>query len=144
MADIDHILERLRQGHLLFGLVDLGQAVLQGFAGHELLHHIVQPLVVVEIKHLDDVGMAQLGNRLGLILEAVDESWVVGKVRVDQLDCYRTLQVRIDGLEHSRHAPLPEHLLDLIAPTEHLANPSVCVHSFLFTIPVKLKKRHNV
>ena len=94
--------------------------VLQGLAGHELLHHVVQVVVVVEIEDLDDMRVAQLGDGGGFFFEAGEELGIARQVRVDHLDRHDAFQVGVVGLVNRRHATLPEQLVDAVAPAQGL------------------------
>src|SRR5690606_25085345 len=81
------------------------QPILQGLAGHKFKDDIVGVFVVVEVKNLDDVGVAQLGHGGRLCHETAHKGRVIGKVRVNQLHRHHATQVRIGSLVNGRHAP---------------------------------------
>ena len=120
LGDVAGIGNRLLQGQLAPGAVQAAQALLQRLAGHELLHHVVQVLVVVEVEDLHDVRVAQLGDGGGFLLEAGDELGIARQVRVDHLDRHDALQVGVVGFVDGRHTALPEQLVDAVAPAERL------------------------
>src|SRR5881628_1749145 len=85
----------------------------QAAAWHVLDDHVRRPLELAVVVDVDDVGMAQLRDRLRLVAEAGDRVRV-GRHRLHHLDRAGALQVGVVGAEDASHRALADELLDLV------------------------------
>ncbi len=85
-------------------------------ASFDQLHdHVVGVAVLTEVVDADDVGMAQVGGRLGLATETRREGPVRSEVRMQDLDRHRSAEGEILRLEDVAHAPASEVSDDSVA-----------------------------
>ena len=87
----------------------------QAAARDVLDDHVGGALKVAEVVDVDDVGVAELGDRLGLVAEAGDRI-DVGCDRLHDLDRAGPLQLRVIGAIDDAHRPLADEILDLVGP----------------------------
>ena len=95
----------------------------------QILHDHVGGAVLhlVEVHHVDDVGVAQLAGDLRLPAEAGEQLASAGHVRPQQLDREPLLgQPSVPRLVHCAHAPLVDLAYDLIGAIQHLPHPALC------------------
>ena len=99
---------------------DLGQrAALHVLHGDEVGARVLAPVVDV-----DDVGVAEVGGRLGLAAEALDEVGVDGELGEQHLDRHLAVEQQVAGEEHVGHTAAPDPLVDLVAVVdETVASP---------------------
>jgi hypothetical protein len=94
-------------------------------ASRQVGHHQVwSVLVLAKIHHLDDVGMGQPRQRLGLALETLERPRKHLRrelLRADHLDRHIAFYAGIEGFVNSCHPALAELLEDVIA-SEGLTN----------------------
>jgi hypothetical protein len=82
----------------------------------EVLHDDkVGAVVVTDVVDDDDIGMAELGSRAGLSLEALDELLVEGELGREDLDGHVAIEGRLEGAVDHGHAPTSQLFDDLIA-----------------------------
>src|SRR5690606_853341 len=104
----------------------LGDELLEGLAVDELGDDVA--LVGAgagEVEDLEDVLVAQLGDRLRLALEPLARFLVIGQVAVQHLDRDLAAKRGVEPAVHDGHAPLT-HLLEELVLVECLADP--CAH----------------
>ena len=106
------------------GAIEVYEPILEGFARYVIQHHVVEITVVVEVVHLNDVWVAQLGHRGRFLFKATHKGRVAGQVGVDQFYGDRPLQIGIVRLVHRRHSPLAEYRFDFVAPANGVSNPT--------------------
>ena len=99
------------------------QAVLECFPRKELQHHVIHAVIIVEIVHLHDIGMAQARYSRRFTLEALDEHRIGRKMGMDKLDRNNPLQIWIGRLVDRRHASLSEQCIDSVTSTQSPPNP---------------------
>ena len=81
----------------------------------EVLHrHEVAAVHVVEVEDLDDVGVAEARDGLGLTAEALEEVGILGEAGAHDLERDRALERGKVGLVHRGHAALSEGRDDLV------------------------------
>ena len=94
------------------------QQLLQRVSGDVLHHEVDEPGLALDPIDRNDVGMVELGRRLGFLVEARNQLGVVRHLRRQYLDCHLALQRQVLGQEHDRHAAPPQQAGDLVAPGE--------------------------
>ena len=90
-------------------------------AVHELHDDVRAVGVGAEVVHADDVGMAQRGGGLGLLLEAGDEGGVAPVLGVKDLDRDLAAELGVGGAIDRRHAALAQELDEPVSAPEHVA-----------------------
>lgn len=100
--------------------------LLQRDAVDELHDNVIGIVGGGDVKHLDNVGMAEHGNSLSLRLEAAEELLILGKFVLQNLHCHKTVQAVAAGLIHHRHASGADDLQELIPVVQQLSN--ILVH----------------
>ena len=119
------------------GPVELAPALhilLEGDAVDELHDDIVHVAPAAHVVDGHDVGVAEHGDGLGLVVEPAAELRVLAEVFFEHLDGDQTVEPVALGLEHHRHAPGADDLQDLIAVVQHLSY--VSFHSQASFLPV--------
>src|SRR6185503_12878797 len=91
------------------------QALLQRAAVDVLHDEVVEPGLALYPVDGNDVGMIELGRRLGFLLEAMDHLGVVRGLRRKHLDRHLPLEHQVLRQEHHGHATPAEQSDDLIA-----------------------------
>ena len=93
----------------------------------EVLHDDVwrAPVGLVEIDHLDDVGVAQTAGQFGLAAEAGNSLGVDGRLAEEQLDRKAPLQAQVGRLVHHPHPALTDDALDAVGVVQNLADASL-------------------
>ena len=94
---------------------DLGQ----GVTLHVLHDDEVRAVGLAPVEHRHDVGVLQVGGRLGLAAEALDESCVGGQRREQHLDRHRPVEHLVACQVDLGHAAAPEPPVQLVAPVEN-------------------------
>jgi hypothetical protein len=92
------------------GLV--GDDVLQVAAGNQLADDEREALVLAEVIYLEDIGVVQPRDRLGLLGEPLRERGVLCVKGGQHLDSHVPVEVGIVASEHGGHAAAPELLDD--------------------------------
>src|SRR5213593_1729859 len=87
--------------------------VRQAAAGDVLDDHVRRALELAEVVDVDDVRVAEPGDRLGLVPEAGDRARIGGD-RLHDLDRARSLELRVIGAVHHAHRALAYEVLDLV------------------------------
>src|ERR1700674_1859015 len=85
----------------------------QAAAGNELNDHVRSPVEFAEVVHVDDVGVAHLGDRLRLVAEAGHRVGPDG-YSLEYLDGAGSLQLGVVGLVDEAHRTLADELLDFV------------------------------
>ena len=85
----------------------------------ELVDHKPQAVVDAEVINSNDVGMVDLGDRLGFTFKAFDKLTIFVKRFIENLDRYDAIEADLPALEHGAHAALANFLLEPI-PTKRL------------------------
>jgi hypothetical protein len=112
-----HEADRVRGGQTLAGLQVHPHAVTprprlllpplaERLPRHELHGDEPLPLGLAHLVHVHDVGMGELGERLGFSLQA--QGMAFRCLGVQELDGDRTIEGLVVGLEHRAHAALTE------------------------------------
>ena len=110
-GDLRRLLARERS----VGAEDVGQrAALHVLHGDEVGAGVLAPVVDV-----DDVGMAQVGRRLRLAAEPLDEVGVGGELGEQHLDRHLAIEQQVAGDEHVGHTAATDSLVDLVAVVEN-------------------------
>ena len=108
-------------------LAPLLHVLLQRDAVDELHDDIFDIAAPGHVVHRHDVGMGQLGDSLGLRVEAAAEVLVLGQITLQDLDGHQPVQPVALGLVDHRHAPGADALQDLIAVVQHSPDIRVLV-----------------
>ncbi len=110
----------------------VGHQALQGSPVHVLHDDVGQLALAPKVVDRQDIGMAQLRDRLRLALEAGQESLVAHVVLRQDLDGYHPLQAGLEGLEHLGH-PTFAQCFDDPVPAQRLADE--LIHDCLSSRP---------
>jgi hypothetical protein len=87
----------------------------------DILHHDIMSVAVqADIIDVDDVGVAQVCCRLGLVVKALQEAGIGGIVAVEHLHRDAPVQAQIAPTVDPRHAAFADLLLQLITVIENL------------------------
>ena len=117
--------------------------LLEGDSVDELHDDIVHVPPAADIVHRHNVGMAEHGDGLGLVVEPAAELRVLAEVLFQHLDGHHPVEPVALGLEHHRHASGPNDLQDLIAVIQHLSYVSFHSQAFLsFTAGAAARRSH--
>ena len=84
---------------------------------HVLHHDEVGALLLTPVVHADDVGMVEVGRRLGLPTEALHEAGIARELIEQDLDRHRTIQQQVARQIHVGHTAagdLPVELVPLV------------------------------
>ena len=96
------------------GAQDVGErAALHVLHGDEVGVGVLAPVV-----DGDDVGMVEVGGRLGFAAEPLDEVRVGGELGEQHLDGHRAIEQQVACQEDVGHSAAPDALLDLVAVVE--------------------------
>jgi len=82
-------------------------------AGDVLDDHVGRPLKLAEVVDVDDVGVAQPGDRLRLVAETRHGVGIRGH-RLQHLDRPGPLELRVVGAKDHAHGSLSDEVLDLV------------------------------
>ncbi len=83
------------------------QSILERAAVNKLHHHVIRRAVVIEVVDLNDVGVAQCADVLGLAREAAEEVRVFGQERVHEFDGHVAVEAGLIGFVYFGHAAAP-------------------------------------
>lgn len=113
--------DRLAQGHhqtrrLTVRETPFRGQLLQVRAIHVFQGQIWLTLVFADFVDLDDVGMLQGGNGLGLAAKTSDSRCIGRTVGQDHLDGDGSLQSRVIGFVNNPHAAVAQHQFDDVRP----------------------------
>ena len=75
----------------------------------------VRAVVLAPVEHRDDVGVGQVGGRLSLPAEPLDEGLVDGELGEEHLEGDRPIELAVDGPVDLRHAAARHQMGDLVA-----------------------------
>ena len=89
-----------------------GDAVRQASSGDQVEHEVEAAVLFARVVELDDVGMADPPDRLGLTQPAPAILGTDPHARADNLDGDVAGQLRLPRLIDDRHAHPPQHALD--------------------------------
>ena len=102
---------------------EVSQAIAQALALEQLHHEIDDAVVgVAEVGDVDDVGVADLVDGLGLLEEARHQARIGAQVRAQHLDGHPLADHRMLGEVDGTHATFAENADDLVvtdAATDH-------------------------
>ena len=98
------------------------QVFFQGDAVHILHHDILQPVGHRHVIHLDDVGVIQDGDRLGLVFEAADQFLIVEKFFLEHFDGDGVAVLFVHTAVHVGHAADADEALNQITAIEPPSN----------------------
>ncbi len=104
--------------------------LLEGDAVNELHDDIVHVPPAAHVVHRHDVGVAEHGDGLGLVVEPAAELRVLAQVLLQHLNGHHPVEPVAFRFEDHRHAPGPDDLQYLIAVIQHLSY--VSFHSQVF------------
>ena len=121
-GDLVGDLGRLHRVDVPVGPQDVGQRA----ALHVLHRHEVGVGVLAPVVDGDDVGVGQVGRRLGLAAEPLDEVRVGGELGEQHLDGDQTVEQQVARQEDVGHAAAPDALLDFVAVVEDRPLAVVC------------------
>jgi hypothetical protein len=93
----------------------VAQPEAEAAAADVLQRHVRQDLMLAEIKHLDDVGVAQGRHRLGLDQEAPALLAIGVRARQHHLERHQALQAQVPGLVDDAHAVAAQFVANLVA-----------------------------
>src|SRR2546425_5615371 len=91
-----------------------GEHARERLAAQELHDEVDDAAALADAVDRDDAGVLELGRGAGLALEALDELFVEGEGKRQDLDGDVALQLLLAGLEDDRHAPAPQLLGDVV------------------------------
>ena len=119
LHDVDHLVNR-ETAHPL-------QRIAQILPPEELHHHVGAPVrQLIEVQHVHDVRVSQLGGHLGLPAETGKDFPVTGRVGVEQLHREGLLgQPHVAGFIHRPHAAGSDLPLNAVGIAEHLTDDAV-------------------
>ncbi len=109
--------------------------LLEGNAVNKFHDNIVHVPPAAHVVHRHNVGVAEHGDSLRLIVEPAAELRILAEIFFQHLDGHHPVEPVALGLEYHRHAPGPDNLQDLIAVIQHLSYVSFHSQAFL-SIPV--------
>ena len=109
---------------------------------HVLHRHEVGVGVLAPVVHGDDVGVGQVGRRLGLAAEPLDEVRIGGELGEQHLDRHQTIEQQVAREEDVGHAAASDALLDFVAVVEYRPLAVVC-HCCLAAF-LRCRTRHEV
>ncbi len=121
-GDLAGDLRGLHRADVAVGPQDVGERA----ALHVLHRHEVGVGVLAPVVHADDVGVVEVGRRLRLAAEALDEVRVDGELGEQHLDRHRPVEQQVARQEHVGHAAAPDALLDFVAVVENRPLAVVC------------------
>ena len=96
--------------------------LLQGDAVDQLHHNIVGGIGGGDIKHLNDVGMAEHGDGLALRPEAAAEVLIAGILVLQDLDRHKTVQPVAECFVYNGHSAGSQHIQNLVTAIQQLSN----------------------
>ena len=85
-----------------------GDQLLERLAGHELHHHEVGSIRLVDLVDGDDVGVVQRRRGFGLLNEALLAGFVFQLLGAEDLDADEAVEAQIPGLVDHTHPALAE------------------------------------
>ena len=91
----------------------------QGPAVDELHHDEIGAVVLAPVEDGDDVGVREVGRRLGLPAEALHEGPVHRELGEEHLERDRAVQELVPGAVHLGHAATCHQMRELVSPREH-------------------------
>jgi hypothetical protein len=110
-GDLAGDLRRLLRREVAVGAQDVGQrAPVDVLHGDEVRGGVLAP-----IEDVDDVRVVEVGGRLGLAAEALDEVGVDGELGEQHLDRHLTVEQAVVAQEDLGHAATPDALDQLVA-----------------------------
>jgi hypothetical protein len=113
-------------GHQLAGGRELVEALLQGWAGEQLLDHVGRALIFAKGEDLGDVGVAQPCDKARLAAKAALVLRVGGEGRGEHLYRYGALQLGVEAPVDGGHAPAAEKGFDDIGANLRSDERGVC------------------
>ncbi len=91
----------------------------EGLALHKLHGQVRDPSLLADVEEGDDVGMGERARDSGLVVEPLDERFVLGAlardVQADGLDREGALDQGVEGFVDGPHGPEADAFLDLVA-----------------------------
>ena len=116
-SHLDSNVTGLVGGQLALHAQDVGEgAALHVFHGHEVGVTAAAPVI-----DPDDVGVIQVGGRLGFAAESLDKSGVGGELGEQHLDGDRSVEQKVAGQKDVGHATTADAAFDLVAVVHHRA-----------------------
>ncbi len=110
-GDLGGYLRRLLRREVAVGAQDVGQrAPIDVLHGDEVRRGVLAP-----VEHVDDVGVVEVGRRLGLTAETLDEVRVNGELGEQHLDRDLAVEQPVVAQEHVGHAAATDALEHLVA-----------------------------
>ena len=110
-GDLAGDLGRLLRREVAVGAQDVGErAPVDVLHGDEVGRGVLAP-----VEHVDDVRVVEVGGRLGLAAEALDEVGVDGELGEQHLDRHLAIEQAVVAEEHVGHPAAPDALQQLVA-----------------------------
>ena len=99
--------------------------LLEGDAIDKLHDDILDLIAKAHVIDLDNIGMVQHRNCLGLVPETAEKIAVVGELFLEDFNGYPTAFHPVISLVHIGHAPHADELVDLVPAIQALSNESI-------------------
>ena len=131
LEDLTHEVQRLPP---IQAAAALAHILLQGDAFDELHDDVFHAVGLVDVEDVDDVGMVELGHRLGFVVEPVADLLVLCQLRLQDLDGHHPVQPVTFRFVNDRHPARPQDVQDLVSVVEKFTY--VLIHSVTPQIPL--------
>jgi hypothetical protein len=98
------------------------QAIAQSDSRNVLEHQEIDAVLTIQIVNGRQIGMGQLGYDLSFLAQSLARQGIANQFEREDLDCDRTIEVRVMGLVNNAHAPsidssvqpvMPQHAMTL-------------------------------
>src|SRR5450756_3058690 len=92
-------------------------------APHHVLHHdVVRAVLDAPVVHVHDVRLVEVGGRLRLLPEPLDEDGVLGELRMQYLNGYGPTEECVPSAVDVGHSARSDELLELVTGVQYLSD----------------------